>query len=210
MNVSSPWSRRVCTQPASVTSFPASEARASPQVCVRNTYLVPPNLSASGLEPRSRLVVSLVTAEPLLARSIPIVLEEWRLAGCSRLVLVGVGGALEERRRHVLRHVAADLGHDGREPRDALRLGDEVADDHVAAARLGCTADDRDLRAVLHGALELLVERPVRIVDRDGEPGLPKWIRDLQPIGAVAFFRRQDIHVRFGLASHPNPLLVQR
>src|SRR5207253_2146591 len=112
MYVSSPWSRRVCTQPASVTSFPASEARASPQVCVRNTYVVPPNLSASGLETRSRLVVSLVTAEPLLARSIPIVLEEWRLAGCPRLVLVRVGGALEEWRRHVLRHVAADLGHD--------------------------------------------------------------------------------------------------
>src|SRR5437660_7892313 len=143
MNVSSPWSRRVCTQPASVTSFPASEARASPQVCVRNTYLVPPNLSASGLEPRSRLVVSLVTAEPLLARSIPIVLEEWRLAGCPRLVLVRVGGALEEWRRHVLRHLAADLGHDSREPRDALRRAHEVTEDHVATARLGRASSDR-------------------------------------------------------------------
>src|SRR5438309_9077831 len=120
MNVSSPWSRRVCTQPASVTSFPASEARASPQVCVRNTYVVPPNLSASGLATRSRLVVSLVTAEPLLARSIPIVLEEWRLAGCSRPVLVGVGGAPEPRRRHALRPVAAPPGHARPGPRDAL------------------------------------------------------------------------------------------
>src|SRR5437667_10543398 len=106
MNVCSPWSRRVCTQPASVTSFPASEARASPQVCVRNTYLI------------------------------PIVLEKWRLARRARLVVVGVARAFIQRRRRVLRDVATDLGHHGREPRDALRLRHEIASDDVAAARL--------------------------------------------------------------------------
>src|SRR5215210_7002405 len=40
MNVTFPWSRRVCTQPASVTADPASAARSSPSVFVRSIGLV--------------------------------------------------------------------------------------------------------------------------------------------------------------------------
>src|SRR5213593_1074712 len=141
MNVSPPWSRRVCTRPASVTSLPASEARASPQVWVRSTL-------------------------------VPIVLEKGRLARCARLVFVGIGGALEERRRDVLGHVSTDLSDDGREAGDALRLRDQIANDHVSAPRFGRPPDDRNLGAVLYRALELLVERAVGVVDRDGEPSL--------------------------------------
>src|SRR5439155_7821883 len=163
MNVSSPWSRRVGTQPASVTSLPASEARGSPQVCVRSTYLV------------------------------PIILEKWRLARGARLVLVRVRRALVERRRLVLGYVATDLGHHRGEPRHALRLGDEVANDHVAPACLGRAADDGDLRAVLDRALQLLVERTVGVIDRDVEARLAQRVRDLQAIGAIGFLGRQDI-----------------
>src|SRR5581483_6858544 len=102
------------------------------------------------------------------------------LAGGARLLVVRVRRWPPERRPRPGAHVPADFLHDGGELRDALRLLHEVADDDVAAARLGRAADDRDPRAVLHRALELLVERSLRVVDRDGKPGLAERGRELE------------------------------
>src|SRR5436305_6236559 len=106
MNVSSPWSRRRWTHPASVTSDPASAARSSPQVFVRSTYLI------------------------------PLVAQVRRFAGGAWLMLVHVfRRALVERGLRTPRHVSSHLRDDGRQARHTLRLRDKVADDDVPAAR---------------------------------------------------------------------------
>src|SRR5438132_278477 len=90
---------------------------------------------------------------------VPRIREERRLAGRAGLV--------DEPGLPVLRHVPADLDHHRGQPRHALLLRDEIAHDDLAAARLLGATDDRDLRAVLHGALELLLERALRMIDGD-------------------------------------------
>src|SRR5258705_5291568 len=99
MNVTSPWSRRRSTQPASVTVFRISAARSSPAVWVRSISLV------SGVR------------------------EEWRFARGAGLVLVQVRWRSPEGGLRILRHVATDLGDDRGELGNALLLLDEVADD---------------------------------------------------------------------------------
>jgi len=71
-------------------------------------------------------------------------------------------------------------------------------------------ANDRDFRAMLHRALELLVERAVGVVDRDVEACLPQRIGDLETIRAVAFHGRQDIDIGRGVVSHRHSFFLQR
>src|SRR5437016_943911 len=150
MNVTLPWSRRVCTQPASVTVDPTSASRSSPSVLVRSIQLV------------SR------------------VREVRCFAGGAGLHVAWIRRRRPQRRLRVRLHVAADLGEDGGEPRPSLLLVFEVAHDDVSAASILATADDGHFRAVLDRALELLVERPIRVVDRHGEAFLTKTGRKLQ------------------------------
>src|SRR5687767_3330962 len=104
MNVTGPWSRRVCTQPASVTVDPTSAARRSPSVFVRSISLV------------SRVG------------------QERSLAGRARFFAVRIVRRTPERGDRRRRDVTADLRHDRGEARLALYLLCEVAHDDVAAA----------------------------------------------------------------------------
>src|SRR5258705_2161666 len=129
MNVTSPWSRRRSTEPASVTVSPTSAARSSPAVCVRSISLV------------------------------PRVREERALAGRAGLMIVRVRRRPPEGGLRIFRHVTTDLGDHRCEPGHALLLLDQVADDEVAPARFRGATDHRHARAVLDRTLELPLER---------------------------------------------------
>src|SRR5258708_13460502 len=96
---------------------------------------------------------------------VPRVREERRLARGARFI--------DEPGLPSLRHVTTDLDHDRRKTGDALLLRDEVAHDHLSAARLLGAADDRDLPPVLPRTLELLIHRTLPAANPTPAPAPP-------------------------------------
>ena len=63
---------------------------------------------------------------------------------------------------------------------------------------------------MLDRALDLALQRPRRVIDRDGEPGLAERVRDLRAIREVVRLPGHDVDVSLWLLCHGHPLLPQR
>src|SRR5919201_4137714 len=120
MNVTGPWSRRVCTHPASVTVDPTSAARRSPSVLVRSILLVSFYLRScadrSGWRTRSSRQSR--SSLDLISR----VRQVRALAGGARFLVARVGRRLKHGRDRLGHPLPAHLDDDRGEACLALLL----------------------------------------------------------------------------------------